>query len=631
MAHSNNPIKRAKGPNEKYGRWDKEFTQGKNITFDRRKAANSKDVKKFVQSYDFALQKMMYARDFLEFLPAEPHFNELAKIVGTKRHRNFEPMEYGKIRLFLLNQRLVNYTWFEFIKYEGKTLNGTVYYLNPLGKFYYQKTFQKSPDTMAKGFYRDKVISNRDCSVRHIDHLEAYYRSLGYNIVCGCYPFDLIVNGKHCFILTEMHENSIGIEMRLSKAIFQSMRDGFNLYLPAMTPEHRRRICSIVGGLLYDIGVPAFSFVSYLESEICCDRNVNNWSYFVTRQKEGPSGRIFSDPLPFPKIDVDSSEIVATQLTGLSESEKESIAKRVVYKHPMQFVNGLDGKELIPGVRVIAGFGQIRKIWQGIANGADILLTAKIRSTILDNLPDLPKTMIINKFDLEEHDWDNTSYIAPSAENVKTTDEQVYRTLKRRNVEIIMLPRNHAKAVLKGYKILIHSMPTTNFMGNNIESFALIDFSQHPQKDTIHRTLYNMLIAFGHEDEGKFIQNKRLLKEMFQDRISFFGHFSEEKTVDWVYYKQLINYSYKKDAQILTSHIDFIHLARRAKTIFIQGVSRYANHVSLMEAKCPVIKKRMWHPRMMYNDDFVSLGSWDFAQITNQKELQVIFDFTPLI
>jgi hypothetical protein len=135
-----------------------------------------------------------------------------------------------------------------------------------------------------------------------------------------------------------------------------------------------------------------------------------------------------------------------------------------------------------------------------------------------------------------------------------------------------------------------------------------------------------MLIAFGYDNPRDFVKGLNSIRNYFGNVIGMYGHFSGKRTIDWVYYKKLMACGRKKDYNILTSHIDHRDLVKRAKKIQVQGVSRFANHVSLMSAKCPVIKERMWHPRMLYNDRYVGLGSWDFAQIEDQKELQLLID-----
>jgi hypothetical protein len=615
------------GPNEIYARWD--FSKG--VDFDRREKSLQKGALKYINAKNYQLSKKAYSREFLEFLPAEPFIPMIAKIVGAKNNFTFTSDHYSNIRRHLLETRMMNYKWINFIKYDGQAFKSTPYFLNAFGKFYYETAFNISADTMAKGFYRNRIISNRDCSVRHLFHLYRFYVKSGHDVVMGKYPFDMIVDNEHGFVLTEMHENSIGIEMRLSEAIFQGLKKEMNLYLPSMTVEHRGRNCGIMGGLLFQYGLQEYSFASCLEPEICSDTKIKNWSYFITKTiEDGVGGNIFADPLPFPKINIDSSKIVATQLTEIGDHHGTNASKRVAFQHSMRFVNGLIDREIIPGIKVTAGFGQIRELWTEIAEDSDILITGKIRMTILDNLKKLPKVMIISEFNTnevtEEERNEGVEEIlkGEDIEALKKTELGVYRTLKRKNVEIMMLPRNHAKAILNKYKLMIHSMPTTHYMGNNRESYGIIDFSGHPDRDEIHAILYDMLIAFGKDNPRGFTAGLKQIKEYFHEIIGLYGHFSSKRTVDWVYYKKLIYCGKNRDYYILTSHIDFKDLTRCAKKIYIQGVSRFANHKSLMYAKCPVIKERMWHPRMVYNKDIVGLGSWDFAQIKDQKELQMI-------
>jgi hypothetical protein len=611
---------RALGPNEQYARWG----VPKTVKFDRRTKQAQEDAMKYVKAITYQLSKRKYAADFFEFLPAEPFFPLLANIVGGKVNYNFTPDHYSKIRLHLLNNRIMNYKWMDFVKYDENIYNSTPYFLNALGKYYYQARFDASPDTMSKGFYRDKVVSNRDYSVRHLEHISKFYISKGHDVVMGKYPFDMLVDNKHGFISTEMHENSIGIEMRLSEAIYQGLKKDIQLYLPAMTSEHRGRNCSLMAGLLFEYNLPSYSFATYIESEVCSDRKVNNWSYYITKTKDGLNGEIYENPLIFPKIDIASSKRIGTQLTNIGESNQKNTDPKISHEFPMIYVNSLCEKELIPGIKVTVGYGQIRDIWQEMANGADVVITGKIRSPIIDNISDYPKVMIVNEFEPGEDIEYNPD---DDEEEAKTkTETEVYRTLKRKNVEIVMLPRNHAKAILNEYRLMIHSMPTTHYMGNNRESFGIIDFSEHPEKERIHDILYGMLIAFGKVNVGGFVKGLDSLKPYFNNKIGIYGHFSGKKTVDWVYYRKLVSCGKDKDYNILTSHLDFKDLAKRAKCIRIQGVSRLFNHTSLMYAKCPVIKERMWHPRMIYNDRYVGLGSWDFAQIEDQKELQLLID-----
>lgn len=508
-----------------------------------------------------------------------------------------------------------------FVKYTGESYSSTPCFLTSLGKFYYQTVFNSSADTMAKGFYRDCIISNRDCSVRHLFHLNRYYENSGHKVVMGQYPFDMIVDNKHGFILTEMHENSVGMEMRLSEAIFQGLKKDIDLYLPSMTPEHRNRNCGIMGGLLYNYRIPEYCYASYLEPEICSDKKINNWSYFVTKGKNGISGEIFEEQLAFPKIHLGSSKLVATQLTNIDERNGNLSAKRVSFQYSLQFVNGLREKEIISGIKVTVGFGQIRDIWQEMATDSDILITSKIRTTILDNLKKLPEVMIIDDFNGDEKESNNEA-----RENYKNVEQEVYRTLIRNNVKVLLLKRNHAKAVLNKYRLMIHSMPTTHYMGNNRESFGIIDFSEHPERDEIHSILHEMLISFGNNDLLGFTHSLKLIRDYFGDVIELHGHFRGKKTVKWPYFIKLVSHGRKRDYTIMTSHLDFKDFARQAKMIRIQGVSRFANHNSLMNANCPVVKERLWHLRMLYNNEMVALGSWDFAQIEDQKELQMIIN-----
>ncbi|MGM0771641.1 MAG: hypothetical protein ACQESU_08565 [Halobacteriota archaeon] len=75
---------------------------------------------------------------------------------------------------------------------------------------------------------------------------------------------------------------------------------------------------------------------------------------------------------------------------------------------------------------------------------------------------------------------------------------------------------------------------------------------------------------------------------------------------------------------VYTSHQDMRKIALCCKELRIQGTSRLSNHLSNMDVKGSVLKERLWHPRVAFNEHIVALGSWDFSEILDQKELQVI-------
>lgn len=79
------PKKRISGPNEDYAKWDSLST----ITFNRRDHIYSKDAIKFLKFTNYRIDSTKYSKDFFEFLPAEPFFPLLAKIVGVKKKLYF--------------------------------------------------------------------------------------------------------------------------------------------------------------------------------------------------------------------------------------------------------------------------------------------------------------------------------------------------------------------------------------------------------------------------------------------------------------------------------------------------------------------------------------------------------------
>lgn len=616
---------RVKGPNERYAIWDlKDPTF--NIDFDRRDRELSAEAIQYIGNINRQLVSYPFAMDFLELLPAEPLIPVLAKIIGKRQNTKIFWQQYSKIRRKLEFSRVMNWKWMDYQKHDGKIRPATPYFLNPLGKFYYGNAFKTSPDTTTKGFYRDKVISNGVFSVKHIDLLNNHYTENGHDVQIGKYPYDLLVDDKHGFILTEMHENSIGVEMRISEAIHQRESSGIQMYLPAMSPEHMRRVSAIVGGVLfYARHIEHFAYATYHEAEISRNRSTNNWSYYLTNSSKNGQASPFNDPLPFPKVDVSSTTLMDTQIRKIKIKESGRAVRRNTHRFETQYINGLNDTEIVPGIRVTVGLGQIGDLWREFADGADVLLTGKIRASILDNIERFPKTLIINEFELNPNELNNDDNpLYDEKDSSKMSPTQIYGVFKDAGCEVLMLPRNHAKAILSRYRLMIHSMTSTNFMGNNRETYAIIDFHTHPERDFIKQTLDNMLHHFAHDQFKLFVAEWNKVRETFGNRIGIFGHFHSRSIRNWLYYKEVLSVGRRYPLKIYTSHIDMKKFADIADEIRIQGTSRFANHKCAMIAKCPVIKERMWHARAIFNQDFVALGSWDVAQIVDQKELQVI-------
>lgn len=257
--------------------------------------------------------------------------------------------------------------------------------------------------------------------------------------------------------------------------------------------------------------------------------------------------------------------------------------------------------------------------------GADVIITAMCRKQIRDgiklsNLPDsqrYPKLLIVNDI--------------PDSE----THEKVIKIFESHGTQVMRLHRNHGKAILNRYKLLIHSMTTTKYMGNNRESYCLIDFSEHAQKEFIRQALIQMFHAYGEADATNFIRIWKSIGHLFGGKIAIFAHFGKHdydrseswkksgKTIKWIFYKEISKFCRKSSLKIYTSHLSMRKLAMCCSELRIQGTSRFSNHLNYLKVKA-VFKERLWHPRIAFNDHIVGLGSWDFSNILDQKELQVI-------
>lgn len=291
---------------------------------------SEQSLRKYVASVARQLARVPCAEDLLQILPGETTIPIAAsKIYVNSQHIDLSIVQREKIRLALINSRILNWKWMVYQNHKGELKNATPYYLNALGKFYYQARFKKSPDSVAKSFYQYHAIQNRTFSIRHIQLLADFYRSAGHDVEEGHYPFDLIIDGKHGFVCTEFHENSIGIEMRLSEAMYQCEQQDMVLYLPAMNGAHRRRISSIVAGLLFEGEIASYTYVTYLEAQICSNISACNWSYMRTKMRTESSGDIMSplpdNVLPFPKVDVNSKDFVQNEMLKTADDEDDKL------------------------------------------------------------------------------------------------------------------------------------------------------------------------------------------------------------------------------------------------------------------------------------------------------------------
>ncbi|MCD4821075.1 MAG: hypothetical protein K8R11_03165 [Methanococcoides sp.] len=610
----------------------------------------SKDsARKYVASIANQLNKVPYAKDVLRVIPGEPVIPIASKKVYVDRERvPISLAQREKIRLALINSRILNWKWMDYQNHKGELKNATPYFLNALGKFYYNVQFKKSPDSVAKSFYQNHAVQNRTFSILHLTLLENFYRENGHDAKIGKYPFDLVVDGKHGFVFTEFHENSIGIEMRLSEAMFECQNQDMLLYLPAMNSEHRRRISSIMAGLFFEGYIGLYTYVTYLEPEICSNRNVSDWSYMRTKTDYNTISPLPEDVLRFPKVDIEDKDIVHNEMMKTVDDEDDKLyfgdrwddgittckkKKKKDYgqfgrefKYPTKYINGLKDHQITHGVKVTVGIGQIGNLWRELSVGADVIVTGMCRNHMRDGiklskLPDsqkYPKLLIVN--DVRD----------------SNTHEKMLEIFESHGTQVKRLYKNHGKCILNQYQLLVHSMTTTNYMGNNRESFCLIDFSEHTQREFIRQALINMFHAYGNADATNFIKMWKSIGHLFGGKIGIFGHFSKHdynrsqsrrksgRTIKWVFYKELVKFGEKHPLKVYTSHQDMRKIARCCNELRIQGTSRFSNHLSNMDVKGPVIKERLWHPRIAFNDHIVALGSWDFSQILDQKELQVI-------
>ena len=283
-------------------------------------------ARKYVASIANKLSKVPYAEDVLRIIPGEPVIPIASKKVYVDReHVPISLAQREKIRLALINNRILNWKWMVYQNHKGELKNATPYFLNTLGKFYYNVRFKKSPDSIAKSFYQDHAVQNRAFSILHLTLLEKFYRENGHDVKTGKYPFDLVVDGKHGFVLTEFHENSIGIEMRLSEAMLQCQNQDMLLYLPAMNPEHRRRISSIMAGLFFEGYIGLYTYVTYLEPEICSNRTVSDWSYMRTQTDHNTISPLPKEVLPFPKVDIEDKDIVHNEMIKTKDDKDDKL------------------------------------------------------------------------------------------------------------------------------------------------------------------------------------------------------------------------------------------------------------------------------------------------------------------
>lgn len=291
---------------------------------------SEQSLHKYVASVTRQLANVPYAEDLLQILPGETAIPIAARKINVdQEHIQLSTHQREKIRLALINSRIVNWKWMVYQTHDDKLKNATPYFLNALGKVFFNARYKKSPDSVAKSLYQNRAIQNKTFSIQHIPLLANFYRSAGYHVEEGQYPFDLVIDGKHGFVCTEFHENSIGIEMRLSEAMYQCEQQDMVLYLPAMNGEHRRRISAIMAGLYFEGKIELYTYVTYLESQICSNISACNWSYMRTKMRTKSNGDIMSalpdDVLEFPKVDVNNKDFVQNEMLKTEDDEDDKL------------------------------------------------------------------------------------------------------------------------------------------------------------------------------------------------------------------------------------------------------------------------------------------------------------------
>ncbi|ADI75117.1 hypothetical protein Metev_2305 (plasmid) [Methanohalobium evestigatum Z-7303] len=602
-------YQRISGPNENFSKWNV-ACDFNNRNQDKTDIARSC---KYINSITKKLERVTYAFEVLKLLPAEP----LIKVISKRylydhygNHVNLSLKQRENVRLALINSKIVNWYPMKLVT-PNKTINSTPFFLNELGKYYYYNVFGFSPESVSLKFYRDKVVKNRLFSVEQLNILSKHYDNLGYDTKTGLYPFDLIVDDLHGFLLIDQHENTIGIEKRISEAIHQSRTRGILLYFPAMTPEMQRRISAVVAGILYnenrDKKYRPFSYVTYIESAICSGKNTFDWSYYITAPKNYQRAHI-PETLSFPKTDIRENDFVSSSMRVLRNNK--SYQQKVKQNFNIQYISGLNGKEIVPNIKVSVGIGQILSLWEELANNSEVILTGLCSNQILDSIGSYPRLLIVDG-------------ARNGADHLNTLDK-----FRKNGAQVLELHRNHAKAVLTDDKFLIHSMTTSKYAGNNIDSFAVIDFGEHKDRKLIKEKIYKLLYYFAMEQNENFKTELEDLRKIFQYKIELYPHFNC-KVKDWDYFKRLSYLSRVSNSKLIifSSHLSMKKLAKNCKFLVVQGTSRSDNHDCYMTAikhGYAVIKRRLWHPRLIFNNEFVSTGSWDFSPIREQKELQMI-------
>jgi hypothetical protein len=587
------------GPHKLYSDWNL-----KNVNFDRKKSPDM-NAKRYLASIDRKLRKNPDAYKLLEFIPIEPLIRFTADKVYKYRSIYLTVDGYSKAKYDLINLKLINYYKMSYVKHDGSIYYyNTPHFLTPMGIYYYKYRFGKSPDSFFINTYQNATPENRVYTVHHIRLLKEFYEEKGYHVESGQYPFDLIVDRKHCFLLTEIHEQAIGIEMRLSKAVDECVKHGLTLYCPAKSTAEMKRVNAIIAGILFHSNdITDFSYVVYHEAQICNDVSVSNWSYYRTRSNVTGEAKL-PDVLPFPKLNVSSHELVDTQMLGIEKKEKDEITH---YFKPV-FINNLWDYEIAPDIYITAGIDKIGVWWRLHAAKAKVICTGKCRETMTKAILEYPELLIVDDSDDELH-------------------QETLNIFKQNGTRVIRSHRNHAKAVLEKDKLFIHSMTTTNYMGNKRESYATLYFGNHPERDKIYAGFYWMLYYLGTDQQKKFVKEWERIKHHFNYNLLMMGHFHGKNVTSWPYYNLLKSAAKLNPVKIYTSHLGIKKLSKlagKSGEIRIQGVSRLANHDTLMLADCPVYRERQWHPRVIFNEDFIALGSWDLSPIRNQKELQIL-------
>ena len=249
---SKNLKSRPIGPNELYANWAEYSDTTFSRLYGRLNDPNSAEKKLGAKKYFYSTKNKLHTANprifqFLRAVPGEPHLATLSKkvpmidihssisdLIFTSTHYMMTLGEKEECRLALIRNRVINWKSMRMISSKGKKSVITPFFLAPLGKHFYREFFRHSPDSVASRYY-PQTNATRGFHISHIDYLAAHYHNAGHEVIKGAYPFDLLIDQKHGFLVFNQYENSIGMEMQMSEALFRAIRNNMRLYIPAQS------------------------------------------------------------------------------------------------------------------------------------------------------------------------------------------------------------------------------------------------------------------------------------------------------------------------------------------------------------------------------------------------------------